>query len=414
MWKSTGGNMMDYTDRESVKDFIKENDIRDLAQLDTFLKQITGVVLEEMLEVERDDYLGYSRYDSANKETENSRNGYSQKTVRSIHGEMELDIPRDRDGDFEPELIKKYQSDISGIEGRIISMYARGMTVRDIQSHLEDIYGASISAQTVSNMTDRVLPRLEEWRNRPLKEIYSIVYIDGQRHKVRCDGQVKSKTAYSVLGIDLEGKKDLLGLWISETENAKYWLKVLTDLRNRGVKDILIVTSDDLPGIEDAIAAVYPEAEYQGCVVHVIRNSLKYVSYDDMEEFSRDAKPIYKAPTEEAALLALDELKAKWGEKHSLAVNVWERNWDRVSTMFRFTEEIRRLIYTTNPIESVHRQFRKVTKSTSLFPSDTAVLKLLYLAAQNVVKKWTVRIPHWNKILAQLSIHFGERVEKYL
>jgi len=406
--------MMDYTDRESVKDFIKENDIRDLAQLDTFLKQITGVVLEEMLEVERDDYLGYSRYDSANKKTENSRNGYSQKTVRSIHGEMELDIPRDRDGDFEPELIKKYQSDISGIEDRIISMYARGMTVRDIQSHLEDIYGASISAQTVSNMTDRVLPRLEEWRNRPLKEIYSIVYIDGQRHKVRCDGQVKSKTVYSVLGIDLEGKKDLLGLWISETENAKYWLKVLTDLRNRGVKDILIVTSDDLPGIEDAIAAVYPEAEYQGCVVHVIRNSLKYVSYDDMEEFSRDAKPIYKAPTEEAALLALDELKAKWGEKHSLAVNVWERNWDRVSTMFRFTEEIRRLIYTTNPIESVHRQFRKVTKSTSLFPSDTAVLKLLYLAAQNVVKKWTVRIPHWNKILAQLSIHFGERVEKYL
>ena len=406
--------MMDYTDRESVKDFIKENDIRDLAQLDTFLKQITGVVLAEMLEVERDDYLGYSRYDSANKETENSRNGYSQKTVRSIHGEMELDIPRDRDGDFEPELIKKYQRDISGIEDRIISLYARGMTVRDIQSHLEDIYGASISAQTVSNMTDRVLPRLEEWRNRPLKEIYSIVYIDGQRHKVRCDGQVKSKTAYSVLGIDLEGKKDLLGLWISETENAKYWLKVLTDLRNRGVKDILIVTSDDLPGIEDAIAAVYPEAEYQGCVVHVIRNSLKYVSYDDMEEFSRDAKPIYKAPTEEAALLALDELKAKWGEKHSLAVNVWERNWDRVSTMFRFTEEIRRLIYTTNPIESVHRQFRKVTKSTSLFPSDTAVLKLLYLAAQNVVKKWTVRIPHWNKILAQLSIHFGERVEKYL
>jgi len=405
---------MDYTDRESVKDFIKENDIRDLAQLDTFLKQITGVVLAEMLEVERDDYLGYSRYDSANKETENSRNGYSQKTVRSIHGEMELDIPRDRDGDFEPELIKKYQRDISGIEDRIISLYARGMTVRDIQSHLEDIYGASISAQTVSNMTDRVLPRLEEWRNRPLKEIYSIVYIDGQRHKVRCDGQVKSKTAYSVLGIDLEGKKDLLGLWISETENAKYWLKVLTDLRNRGVKDILIVTSDDLPGIEDAIAAVYPEAEYQGCVVHVIRNSLKYVSYDDMEEFSRDAKPIYKAPTEEAALLALDELKAKWGEKHSLAVNVWERNWDRVSTMFRFTEEIRRLIYTTNPIESVHRQFRKVTKSTSLFPSDTAVLKLLYLAAQNVVKKWTVRIPHWNKILAQLSIHFGERVEKYL
>ena len=229
-----------------MKNFVKENDIRDLAQLDTVLKEITGIVLEEMLEAERDDYLGYSRYDSANKETENSRNGYSPKTVQSIHGKIALDIPRDRDGDFEPELIKKYQRDISGIEDRIISMYARGMTVRDIQSHLEDIYGASISPQTISNITDRILPRLEEWRSRPLKEIYSIVYIDGQRHKVRSDGQVKSKTVYSVLGIDLEGRKDLLGLWISETENAKYWLKALTDLRNRGVRDILIITSDDL------------------------------------------------------------------------------------------------------------------------------------------------------------------------
>jgi transposase-like protein len=253
--------MMDYTDREAVKDFLKENEIRDLAQLNTVIKQMTGVMLEEMLEAERDEYLGYLRYDSSNKKTENSRNGYSPKTVRSSQGEIKLDIPRDRDGEFEPELIRKYQRDISGIEDRIISMYARGMTVRDIQSHLEDIYGASISAQTISNMTDRILPKVEEWRSRPLKEIYSIVYIDGQRYKVRSDGQVKDKTVYGVLGIDLEGRKELLGLWISETENVKYWLKVLTDLRNRGVKDILIMTSDDLPGIQGAIGAVYPEAE---------------------------------------------------------------------------------------------------------------------------------------------------------
>jgi putative transposase len=219
---------MDYTDRESVKSFIKENDISDLAQLDSLLKQITGVVIEEMLETERDNHLGYDRYDrqdSKDQKTENSRNGYSPKTILSSHGEIQLAIPRDRDGEFEPELIKKYQRDITSIEDRIISMYARGMTVRDIQSHLEDIYGATISPQTISNMTDRILPKLEEWRNRPLQEIYSIIYIDGQRYKVRCDGQVKDKTIYSVLGIDLEGRKDILGLWISETESAKYWLK---------------------------------------------------------------------------------------------------------------------------------------------------------------------------------------------
>lgn len=382
---------MDYTDREAVKGFLKENDIRDLAQLNGFIKEMTGVMIEEMLEAERDSYLGYSRYDSSNKETENSRNGYSKKTVRSIHGEMELDIPRDRDGEFEPELIRKYHRDISQIEDRILS--AKGMTVRDIQSHLEEIYGASISAQTISNITDRILPMIEEWRNRPLKEVYSIAYIDGK---------VKDKTVYGVMGIDL----------IAETENSRYWLGVLTELKNRGVKDILIV--DDLPGIEHAIGAVYPEAEYQGCVVHVIRNSLKYVSYKDKKAFSRVMKSVYQAPTEEAALMALEELKEQWGDRYPLGVGVWERNWDRIRTMFQFTDEIRRLIYTTNPIESFHRQLRKVTKNRSLFPTDTSVLKLLYLATQEVTRKWTMKVKHWDRILAQLSIHFGERVVKYL
>jgi transposase-like protein len=327
---------------------------------------------------------------------------------------MDLDIPRDRQGEFEPELIKKYDKDISQIEDRILSMYARGMTVRDIQSHLEEIYGASISAQTISNITDRILPMIEEWRNRPLKEVYPIAYIDGQRYKVRSDGKVKDKTVYGVMGIDLEGMKDLLGLWIGETESSRYWLQVLTELKNRGVRDILIVTSDDLPGIEDAIKAVYPEAEYQGCVVHVIRNSLKYVSYKDKKAFSKVMKSVYQAATEEAALMALEELREQWVDKYPLAVGVWERNWDRIRTMFRFTEEIRRLIYTTNPIESFHRQLRKVTKNRSLFPTDTSVLKLLYLATQKILKKWTMKLKHWDRILAQLSIHFGERVVNYL
>lgn len=405
---------MDYKNRESVREFLKENDIREMLELDMFIREMKGALLEEMLDGERDAFLGYSRYDSSNKETDNSRNGYTPKTVRSTHGSIEVDIPRDRDGDFEPELIRKYQRDITQIEDKIISMYARGMTVRDIQSHLEEIYGASISPQTISKMTDRILPKVEEWRNRPLQELYSIVYIDGQRYKVRSDGQVKDKTVYVVMGIDMDGRKDILGLWISETESAKYWLKVMTDLKNRGVKDILIITSDDLSGIENAIQAVYPDAEYQGCVVHVIRNSLKYVSHQDKKDFSRDMKLVYKAATEESALVALDELKDQWGDEYPLAISVWERNWDRIRTMFRFTEEIRRLIYTTNPIESFHRQLRKVTKNRSLFPSDTSVLKLLYLATCEVLKKWTVKLPHWNRILAQLSIHFGERVEKYL
>jgi len=288
------------------------------------------------------------------------------------------------------------------------------MTVRDIQTHIEEIYGINLSPQTLSNMTDRVLPVLEEWRNRILEEIYPIVYIDGLRCKVRDNGIIKTKTVYGVIGIDLEGRKDVLGLWIAETESAKYWLGVLTDLKNRGVMDILVITSDDLPGIRDAIEAVYPEAEYQGCVVHVIRNSLKYVSYKDRKVFSHSMRCIYEAPTEEAALLALDELKKEWGENYSLAVAVWERNWDRFNTMFRFTHEIRKLIYTTNPIESFHSQLRKVTKNRGVFPTDTAALKLLYLATSKVLKKWTVRIPHWNMILAQLSIHFGDRLQEYL
>lgn len=405
--------MLDWNDRESIREYIKQNNIKDIIQLNTSIKKMMGAMIEEMLEVERDDHLGYSKHERK-KDTENLRNGYSPKTVRSSQGDIKLDIPRDRDGYFEPELIKKHQNDISQIEDKIISMYAKGMTVRDIQSHLEEIYGASISAQTISNMTDRILPTVEEWRNRALREIYSILYIDGQRFKVRSDGQVKEKTVYTVLGIDIEGNKEILGLWIAETESAKYWLSVLTEIRNRGVKDILIITSDDLPGIEDAIKVAYPEALYQGCVVHLIRNSLKHVSYKDLKEFSSDMKFIYKAPTEESALKYLDDFETKWGKEYPLALRVWNRDWERISTMYRFTEELRKLIYTTNAIESVHSQFRKVTRSKSQFPDDISVMKMLYLSSLEVSKKWTMRLPNWNRILAELSIHFGERVSKYI
>lgn len=406
--------MIDYQSKESLRQFLRENDIEDSVQLNMLFRQITGVLLEEMLEAERDDHLGYTRDDSRVKETDNARNGYSQKTVFSNQGELELQIPRDRKGEFESHAVKKHQRDVSEIADKIISMYAKGMTVRDIQSHIEDIYNASISTQTISNITDRILPQVEEWRDRQLEPIYSIVYIDGHRYRVRKDGRVQDRTIYAVLGIDLDGQKDILGLWISGVESSKYWLEVFTNLRNRGVQDILIAASDDLPGIETALKSVYPQVEYQGCVVHLIRNSLKYVSHQDKKEFSRWLKSIYQAPTEEAALASLDELKEHWGDKCPLAVGVWERNWDRIRTMFRFSAEIRRLIYTTNPIESYNRQLRKVTKNRSLFPTDTSVLKLLYLATQGILKKWTMKIKHWNQILAQLSIHFQERVAEYL
>jgi transposase-like protein len=405
---------MDFTDKEMLRTYIKENDIRDIAQLNMHMKKMMGGMIEEMLEAERDEYLGYAKHDTASKETDNSRNGYSPKTVRSSQGDIDLKIPRDRKSEFEPRIVEKRQTDISEIEDRVIAMYAKGLTVRDIQSYLGDIYGAEISTQTISNMTDRVLPLVEEWRSRPLEPIYAILYMDGIRYKVRGNGHIQDKTVYGIIGIGLDGMKHVLGLWIAEKENAKYWLQVLTELRNRGVRDALIVTSDGLPGIEDAIAAVYPDAEYQGCVVHVIRNSLKYVSYQDKQEFSRDIKPIYHAPTEEAALAALDALKEKWHDEYTLAVSVWERNWDRIRTMFRFTSEIRTLIYTTNPIESFHSQLRRVTKNRSLFPSDTSLLKLLYLVTREVTRKWTMRTKGWNKILAQLSIHFGERIQEYL
>ena len=405
---------MDFTDRARVRDFLKEHGIRDLVQLNTLMKEMTGLLVEEMLEAERDAHLGYEKYAVKAKQTNNARNGYSRKRVRSTHGYLELNIPRDRAGTFEPQVVGKHQRDISQIEGQILSMYANGMTERDIAGHIEELYGAGVSAQTISNIVMRIQPVVEEWRHRPLSSMYAILYIDGIRYKVRDSGQIKAKTIYGLIGIDLQGRKEVLGLYVFDQETAKDWLRVLTEIRNRGVQDILIVTSDDLPGIEDAIAAVYPEARYQGCVVHVLRNSLKYVPYSHKRAFCGDMRAIYQAPTEEAALEAFSQLEEKWSTECLLAVKVWERNWDRISTMFQFTPEIRRLVYTTNPIESFHRQLRKVSKNRSVFPDDQALLRLLYLVTEQITKKWTMPIRGWQKILDQLAIHFEERIKPYL
>jgi putative transposase len=288
------------------------------------------------------------------------------------------------------------------------------MTLSDISNQIEDIYGAELSTETLSRITDKIIPLMEEWRNRRLEEIYAIVYLDGIRYNVRENEQVINKTVYFAVGIDLNGQKDVLGMWIAESESAKYWAKVLSDLKNRGVKDILIMTTDGLIGMKEAVEAIYPKTELQGCVVHVIRNGMKYVSYKDMKEFAKDIKSIYQAPTQEAALKGLNALKEKWSEKYPLAINVWEKNFDRISTMYQFTPEIRRLIYTTNPIESFNSQLRRKTKNRNVFPNDTAIFKLLYLAVIEIKKKWVIRMKDWNQILQQLKVHFGEKVSEYL
>jgi putative transposase len=400
--------------KDEIKRFIKENNIKDIAGIEESLKRMFSSVIEEMLEAELEDQLGYSKYDYKSKTTDNSRNGRTKKTVMSKYGEAEIEVPRDRSSDFEPEIVKKRQKDISGIEDRIISMYANGMTLSDISNQIEDIYGAELSTETLSRITDKIIPLMEEWRNRRLEEIYAIVYLDGIRYNVRENEQVINKTVYFAVGIDLNGQKDVLGMWIAESESAKYWAKVLSDLKNRGVKDILIMTTDGLIGMKEAVEAIYPKTELQGCVVHVIRNGMKYVSYKDMKEFAKDIKSIYQAPTQEAALKGLNALKEKWSEKYPLAINVWEKNFDRISTMYQFTPEIRRLIYTTNPIESFNSQLRRKTKNRNVFPNDTAIFKLLYLAVIEIKKKWVIRMKDWNQILQQLKVHFGERVSEYL
>jgi putative transposase len=400
--------------KDEIKRFIKENNIKDIAGIEESLKRMFSSVIEEMLEAELEDQLGYSKYDYKSKTTDNSRNGRTKKTVMSKYGEAEIEVPRDRSSDFEPEIVKKRQKDISGIEDRIISMYANGMTLSDISNQIEDIYGAELSTETLSRITDKIIPLMEEWRNRRLEEIYAIVYLDGIRYNVRENEQVINKTVYFAVGIDLNGQKDVLGMWIAESESAKYWAKVLSDLKNRGVKDILIMTTDGLIGMKEAVEAIYPKTELQGCVVHVIRNGMKYVSYKDMKEFAKDIKSIYQAPTQEAALKGLNALKEKWSEKYPLAINVWEKNFDRISTMYQFTPEIRRLIYTTNPIESFNSQLRRKTKNRNVFPNDTAIFKLLYLAVIEIKKKWVIRMKDWNQILQQLKVHFEERVSEYL
>ncbi|HAA25516.1 MAG TPA: IS256 family transposase [Ruminiclostridium sp.] len=400
--------------KELVREIIEQNNFQKPGEILEFLKESFKDVLQEMLEAEMDCHLGYSKNDVSNKSIDNSRNGYTPKTVRSELGPVEIDIPRDRKGKFEPKIVPKYKRDVSGIEEKVISLYARGMSTRDIHEQIKELYGVEISAEMVSKITERLLPEIREWQNRPLEAVYAFVFLDAIHYKIREDGHVLNRAAYVVIGVDIDGNKDILGIWIGENESSKFWLGVLNELKSRGVEEILLFSVDGLTGLKEAIEAVYPNAMIQRCIIHQLRNSFKYVSYKNIKEFSRDFKSVYTAVNEDEALENLYKLKEKWGKQYPYAFRSWENNWEVICPFFKFPLEIRKIVYTTNIIEGLHRQFRKVTKTKTVFPSDTSLEKMLYLASMNVMKKWTLRFRNWDQVLSQLIIIFGDRVEKYL
>ena len=397
-----------------TKDFDLEQAIKalqsgqDLTGKDGFLTPLIKQITEAALKAELEQHL-------ENDDQPNRKNGSSKKTVKSSVGAFELDTPRDRTGSFEPKLVQKNQTKLTDeIDRKILSMFSLGMSYRDIRGHVEDMYGIDVSEATITGVTDRLIPELKEWQQRPLDALYPFVWLDAIHYKIKEDGRYVSKAVYTILGLNVEGKKELLGLYLSESEGANYWLSVLTDLHNRGVEDILIACVDGLTGFPEAIATIYPDTEVQQCVIHQIRNSLKYVASKHQKEFMADLKPVYRAVSKEAAEMELDRLESKWGQQYPIVLRSWRNKWENLSVYFKYPEYVRKAIYTTNAIEAVHRQFRKLTKTKGGFPNGNSLLKLLYAGILNASKKWTMPIQNWNMTLSQLAIHFDGRLDDVL
>lgn len=397
--------------REKIRELLQLANVGSMDDIQELFKDTIAEFMENGLEAELDDQLDYSRYDYKNKDTDNSRNGYSRKTLRTSFGDVEVSVPRDRKSEFEPKVLRKNQTSISqDIEEKILSMYAKGMTTGDIEAHIQDIYGVDVSDTTVSRITDKIFPVAKEWEQRPLESIYAVVFLDAIHYHVRSEGQIVKKAVYIAIGIDLDGHKDVLGMWVGENESTKFWATVLNSLKNRGVEDIFIACTDNLTGFSAAIEAVYPKTEIQNCIIHQLRNSSKYVSYKDLKALMADLKAVYAAVDEPAALDALDTFAEHWDKKYPKISQSWRNNWANLSTNFKFPQELRRLIYTTNTIEGFNRQLRKVTKSKSVFPTDDSLFKMLYLAMIDITKKWTGRRQDWSMIHAQLAIYFEDRM----
>ena len=397
--------------KENLRNIMKGLDVKNFEDLKDVFKLMVGEMLENGLEGELDDELGYTKYDYRNKDGENSRNGYSRKTLKTSFGETEIKVPRDRDGEFEPQLVKKNQTTLTGdIEEKILSMYAKGMTTSDIETHIQDIYGLECSDSTISRITDKILPVVREWQSRPLEEVYAVVFMDAIHFHVRSEGQIVKKAVYIAIGINMDGLKEVLGMWVGENESAKFWLSVMNGLKNRGLQDILIACVDGLTGFPTAIEAVYPKTEIQQCIIHQIRNTTRFVSYKDIKALMADLKKVYAAIDEQTALSELENFDEKWGTKYPKIAISWRDNWANLSTYFKYPQEVRTLIYTTNAIEGFNRQLRKVTKNKGVFPTDDSLLKMLYLAMMDITKKWTGKRREWGQIHSQLEIFFADRL----
>ena len=394
--------------RNIIQGLLQEYDIETADDIQDALKDLLSGTLKEMMETEMDDHLGYEKYERSDEK--NYRNGTKSKRVRSKYGEFEVDVPQDRNSSFDPKVLPKRQKDISAIDDKIISMYAKGMTTRQISETIEDIYGFEVSEGMVSDITDKLLPQIEEWQNRPLASVYPIVFIDAVHFSVRDDGVIRKLAAYVVLGINEDGKKEVLTIVIGENESSKYWLSVLNSLKNRGVQDILILCSDGLTGMKDAIATAFPMTEQQRCIVHMVRNTLKYVANKDMKAFAKDLKTIYTSPDEKNALKQLETVTEKWEPLYPHAMNRWKENWDAISPIFKFSKDVRTAFYTTNAIESLNASYRRLNRQRSVFTSSQALLKALYLATFEATKKWTMPIRNWGKVRGELTIMYPDRM----
>ncbi len=382
----------------------------DLIGKDGILKQLTKRLVEKAMEAELTHHLGYEKHSPLGKNTGNSRNGTSSKTITGDFGEVLIEVPRDRKGDISPQIIKKHQTRFDGFDDKIISLYARGMTTRDIQAHLQELYGVEVSPDLISTVTDSVITEVLEWQNRPLEAIYPIIYLDALIVRVRSEGRVINKSAYVAVGIPLEGKKDVLGIWLEQTEGAKFWMKVMGELKNRGVQDIYIACVDGLKGLPEAIEALFPKTEVQLCIVHMVRNSLRFVSWKDRKRVAADLKAVYQSATEEQARMHLDEFAQTWDSKYPTIAKSWQAHWQRLVPFFAYPPEIRRMIYTTNAIESLNNSLKKTIRNRASFPNDEAALKLLYLSLKNSMKKWTMPVKNWGKALNQFAVLYADQM----
>lgn len=388
-----------------LKDGHSTDDVKSL------LRQLTKAVLERALQGELTEHLGYGKHEASGVNSGNSRNGVTRKTVKGEFGQVDVDTPRDRNGEFEPQILKKNQTRWTGFDKNILSMYARGMTTREIQGHLKEMYEVEVSPSLISEVTDAVVEDARAWQNRPLEAFYGVVFLDALYVKIRHEGRVENRAVYVAIGITLQGKKDVLGIWTSGTEGAKFWLNVLTELRNRGVRDIYLVCVDGLKGFPQAIESIYPKAQVQLCIVHLVRASINYVTWKDRKAVIGDLKPIYKAATADEAKRQLEEFETKWGAKYPAIARLWHDQWERVIPFFQFPEEVRKVVYTTNAVESLHMSLRKIIKTRGSFPSEEAALKLMYLALTRVISKWDT-VQSWKQMLNHLDTVCGERIRE--